>query len=157
MTRQLKTGHNQWQILAALYDYSKRYPDQWVPRYRLINDLKMGDTTFSQAIQQLVEPHDGENHFDSLVEITYPSIAYREYQGGVVPLPDNATMSDALFAMKFAWDSNHGRRHFYRITELGVKHLDSLTSRNRLKSAQQGHPGYDPEQDSLTQAIKANH
>ena len=124
-------GHNQQQILTVLFEYSERYPDQWVPHYRLINDLKMAETDFSQAIKRLVEPRTNGNDFNPLVELTLPSIAYREFEGGVVPLPDNATMSDALFAMKFAWEGSEARRHFYRITELGVAHLQSLTSGNR--------------------------
>ncbi len=132
MTGQPRIGHNQRQILTALYDYSERYPGQWVPRYRLINDLKMDETSFSRSIQRLVEPHSG-NDFNLLVEMTHPSIAYREFQGGVIPLPDNATMSDALFAMKFAWEGSDVRRHFYRITDSGVERLGSLTTRNCRK------------------------
>ena len=114
-------GHNQQEILTVLFEYSERYPDQWVPHYRLINDLKMAETDFSQAIKRLVEPHPNGNDFNPLVELTLPSIAYREFEGGVIPLPD----------MKFAWEGSEARRHFYRITELGVAHLQSLTSGNR--------------------------
>lgn len=134
MTRQPRIGHNQRQILAALYDYRVRYPGQWVPRYRLTRDLKMGETPFSRAMRRLIEPHDGGNGFAPLVEMTYPSIVYKEYQGNVIPLPDNATMGDALFAIEFAWDGKDGRRHFYRITDLGVERLASLITRNRPKS-----------------------
>lgn len=132
MTRQPRIGHNQHQILATLYDYKERYPGQWVPHYRLNNDLGMGETAFSRAIKRLIEPHEGGNEVDPLVEMTYPSIVYREYEGNVIPLPDNATMSDALFAMKFAWDGSDGCRRFYRITDFGVKRFASLTRRNRL-------------------------
>jgi hypothetical protein len=38
-------------------------------------------------------------------------------------------MSDAIFAMKFAWEGNTVRRNFYRITDLGVERLVSLTDR----------------------------
>lgn len=133
MTGKSRIGHNQQKILTVLYDYSKRYPDQWAPRYRLINDLKIPETDFNQAIKHLVEPSSSGNNFNPLVEMTHPSIAYREFEGGVIPLPDNATMSDALFAMKDAWEGSDGRRHLYRITDMGVRLLQSLTSGNRRK------------------------
>jgi hypothetical protein len=133
MIRRQRIGHNQRQILTTLYAYRERYPGQWVPRYRLNNDLKMGETPFSRAIKRLVEPHYGGNGFSPLVEMTYPSVVYREYQGNVIPLPDNATMSDALFAMKFAWDGSDSRSHFYRITDLGVERLNCLSRWNRPK------------------------
>lgn len=133
MTGKSKIGHNQRQILTVLYDYRERYPDKWVPYYRLINDLKMAETVFSRAIQPLVETHSNGNNFNPLVEMTHPSIAYREFQGSVVPLPDNATMSDALSAMKYTWESSDARSHFYRITDLGVERLDNLTSGKRRK------------------------
>lgn len=133
MTGESRIGHNQRQILAALYDYHERYPYQWVPNYRLINNLKMADTAFSRAIQRLVEPHSNGNNFNPLVEMTHPSIAYREFQGGVIPLPDNATMNDALFAMKFAWEGSDMQSHFYRITDLGVERLHRLASHDRRK------------------------
>ena len=133
MGNQSRIGHNQRQILTVLFDYSKRYPEQWVPHYRLIDDLKMAETTFSRALQGLVEPQSESSDFNPLVEMTHPSIAYREFQGGVIPLPDHATMSDAIFAMKFAWEGNTVRRNFYRITDLGVERLASLTSRTRPK------------------------
>ncbi len=93
----------------------------------------MGEASFSRAIKRLIEPHNGVNSFDLLVEMTYPSIIYREHEGNVIPLPDNASMSDALFAMKFAWDGSDGRRRFYRITDFGVERLERLTIHNRLK------------------------
>lgn len=128
-----RIGHNQYHILTVLYDYGARYPDQWVPHYRLIDDLKMSETAFSRAIQRLVEPHGSWNDLNTLVEMTHPSIAYREFQGGVIPLPDDATMGDALLAMKFAWEGSDIRRHFYRITESGVERLVSLARRNLRK------------------------
>lgn len=133
MTGKSRIGHNQYHILTVLYDYSARYPDQWVPHYRLIDDLKMSEATFSRSIQRLVEPHGSWNDLNPLVEMTHPSIAYREFQGGVIPLPDNATMGDALLAMNFAWEGSGIRRHFYRITESGVERLVSLARRNLLK------------------------
>ena len=126
-------GHNQRQILTALYDYSKRYPDQWVPHYRLINELEMAEATFNRAIQRLVNSQSSGSDFSPLVEMTHPLIAYREFQGSVIPLPDNATMSDALYAVKFAWEGSDVGRHLYRITDLGVQRLDSLTSRDRRR------------------------
>jgi hypothetical protein len=135
MGRQSRIGHNQRQILTVLFDYSRRYPEQWVPHYRLISDLKMAETTFSRALQGLVEPHNSRNDFRPLVEMTHPSIAYREFQGNVIPLPDNATMSDALFAMKFAWEGNTARHNFYRITDLGVERLGRITNLTRPKSS----------------------
>ena len=133
MTVKSRIGHNQQKILTVLYEYSERYPDQWVPHYRLIKDLKMAETDFSQAIKRLVEHRSNGNDFNPLVETTHPSIAHREFEGGVIPLPDNATMSDALFAMKYAWEGSDARRHLYRITDLGVGRLQSLTSGNRGK------------------------
>ena len=135
MGRQSRIGHYQRQILTVLFDYSERYPEQWVPHYRLIDDLKMDEITFSHALQGLVEPHDSNSDFQPLVEMTHPSIAYREFQGDVIPLPDNATMSDALFAMKFAWEGNTARHNFYRITDLGVEHLVRMTSSTRPKTS----------------------
>ena len=135
MSRQSRIGHNQRQILIVLHDYRERYPDKWVPQYRLINDLKMAEAAFSRAIQRLVESHSSGDDFDSLVEMTLPSIAYREFEGDVIPLPDNATMSDALFAMKFAWEGNDVQHYFYRITDLGVKRLVKLRSRTRPKTS----------------------
>lgn len=134
MTRQPRISHNQRQILATLCDYRESYPGQWVPGYRVFNDLRMGESGFSRAIKGLVEPSDGVNSFDPLVEMTYPSIVYREHEGNVIPLPDNATMSDALFAMKFAWDGSDDRCRFYRITDFGVERLERLTMRNRFKA-----------------------
>ena len=131
MGRQSRIGHNQRQILKVLFDYSERYPEQWVPHYRLIDDLNMAETTFSRALQGLVDPQNDRNDFTPLVEMTHPSIAYREFQGDVIPLPDNATMGDALFAMKYAWEGNTARHNFYRITDLGVKRLVRITSRTR--------------------------
>ena len=133
MGRQSRIGHNQQQILSVLFDYNDRYPGQWVPHYRLIDDLKMAETTFSRALEGLVEPRNDRNDFKSLVEMTHPSIAYREFQGDVIPLPDNATMGDALFAMKYAWEGNTARHNFYRITDLGVEQLIRITSRTRPK------------------------
>jgi len=133
VTRQLRISHNQRQILATLCEYRESYPGQWVPRYRITSDLKMGESGFSRAIKGLIEPSDGVNSFDPLVEMTYPSIVYREHEGNVIPLPDNATMSDAVFAMKFAWDGSDGRCRFYRITDFGVERLERLTNRNRFK------------------------
>ena len=69
-------GHNQQKILTVLFEYSERYPDQWVPHYRLINDLKMAETDFSQAIKRLVEPRPNGNDFNPLVELTLPSISH---------------------------------------------------------------------------------
>ncbi|MBT8355370.1 MAG: hypothetical protein KJO60_12655, partial [Desulfofustis sp.] len=117
MGRQSRIGHNQRQILTVLYDYSERYPQQWVPHYRIIDDLKMDESIFSRAIQGLVDPPNSRNDFKPLVEMTHPTIAYREFQGEVIPLPDNATMGDALFAMKFAWEGNTAQHNFYRITD----------------------------------------
>ncbi len=128
MAGQAKIGNNHRKILAALYEYSKRYPNHWVPHHRLVDELNMNETVFSSAIQFLVETRDGGYDLDSLVEMTHSSIAYREYQGGVIPLPDNATMSDALFAVKYTWYSNHSSPHFYRITNLGVERLNNLTT-----------------------------
>ncbi len=135
MGRQSRIGHNQRQILTVLFNYSERYPEQWVPHYRLIDDLKMAETTFSRALQGLVEPQHSRNDFQPLVEMTHPSIAYREFQGDVIPLPDNATMGDALFAMKFAWEGNTTRHNFYRITDLGVERLFRITSLSRPKTS----------------------
>lgn len=139
MSGKLRIGHNQHQILTVLYDYSTRFPDQWVPRYRLINDLNMAETAFSLAIKRLVEHHSSGNGFNPLVEMTHPSIAYREFQGGVIPLPDNATMSDALIAIKFTWEGSDSRRHFYRITDLGMERIRGLTNRNRRKVSTKKH------------------
>lgn len=135
MGRQARIGHNQRQILIVLFDYSELYPEQWVPHYRLIDDLEMAETTFGRAIQGLVEPQNIGNDFKPLVEMTHPSIAYKEFQGDVIPLPDNATMSDALFAMKFAWEGNTSQHNFYRITDIGVERLVRITSRTRPKSS----------------------
>ena len=133
MGRQSRIGHNQQHILSVLFDYNDRYPGQWVPHYRLIDDLNMAETTFSRALEGLVEPRNDRNDFKPLVEMTHPSIAYREFQGDVIPLPDNATMGDALFAMKYAWEGNTARHNFYRITDLGVEQLIRITSRTRPK------------------------
>ncbi|NNK15254.1 MAG: hypothetical protein HKP52_13530 [Desulfofustis sp.] len=133
MGRQSRIGHNQRQILTVLYDYSERYPQQWVPHYRIIDDLKMDESIFSRAIQGLVEPPNSRNDFKPLVEMTHPTIAYREFQGEVIPLPDNATMGDALFAMKFAWEGNTAQHNFYRITDLGVERLVRIRGRTHSK------------------------
>ena len=135
MSRQSRIGNNQRQILSVLFDYSERYPEQWVPHYRLIDDLNMAETTFSRALQGLIKPQDDRNDFKPLVEMTHPSIAYREFQGDVIPLPDNATMGDALFAMKYAWEGNTARHNFYRITDLGVRRLVRITSSDRPNSS----------------------
>jgi hypothetical protein len=135
MGSQSRIDHNQRQILTVLFDYSERYPEQWVPHYRLIDDLKMAEAAFSRALQGLVEPQNSKNDFQPLVEMTHPSIAYREFQGDVIPLPDNATMSDALFAIKFAWEGNTARHNFYRITDLGVEHLVRITGPTRPKTS----------------------
>ena len=133
MARQPRISHNQRQILDTLYDYRESYPGQWVPSYRITYDLRMGEAHFSRAIKRLLEPHDRFNSFDPFVEMTSPSIVYREHEGNVIPLPDNATMSDALFAIEFAWDGSDGRRRFYRITDFGVECLERLTIGNRFK------------------------
>ena len=133
MGRQSRIGHNQRQILSVLFNYNNRYPEHWVPHYRLIDDLDMAETTLSRALEGLVEPLKDGNNFIPLVEMTHPSIAYREFQGDVIPLPDNATMGDALFAMKYAWEGNTARHSFYRITELGVEQFIRITRNTRPK------------------------
>ena len=126
-----RIGHQQRRILKALYDHACAHTVDWISRTELLWRLDIHthseEVSFSRALKRLYSPQNG---WDDLPPYVQQGSEF-DFEQACIEAERKLTEEDLDILFYRRRDD---RRNYYRITELGIQTVDTLSRRTRRKA-----------------------